>query len=165
MTFIVGMGESREDLGLLIEFIKKYKIDKIHMYGLIPHEGTKLENLERPTKEEQAGWIANLRVDFPKLDIQCGIWEDRLDYIPILLQAGANSISKLKAIKVFGTKIAQEIEEKAERSGRKFEGTLTKLPDVNWDEKVESISVDNDMKEEIKKKVSEYIKQMRKNSN
>ena len=163
MTFIVGMGEDRKDLKLLIEFIKRYKINKIHMYGLIPHEGTALEGLSRPTKEEQSWWIANLRINFPKLDIQCGIWEDRLDYIPLLLDAGANSISKLKAIKIFGSKIAKEIEEKSKSCGRKFEGTLTDLPDVDWDGEIDKISVKDDLKLEIKKKVSEYVNQIKKN--
>jgi len=163
MTFIVGMGEKKEDLELLVEFIKKYKINKIHMYGLIPHEGTALEGLSRPTKEEQSWWIANLRIKFPKLDIQCGIWEDRLGYIPLLLDAGANSISKLKAIKIFGSDVAKEIEKRAESVGREFKGTLTKLPNIDWEKEVDKISVENELKMEIKKKVNEYINQIKKN--
>src|SRR3989338_8763386 len=100
MTFIVGMGEVPSDLELLKAFIRKHKIHKIHVYGLIPQKGTPFEYAEIPSQEEQAWWIAQLRVTFPTLDIQCGVWEDRVDRIPFLLTAGANSISKFQAIKL-----------------------------------------------------------------
>ena len=54
MTFIVGMGETREDFQLLKTFIEKYDIDKIHVYGLIPQEGTMFAASLPPTEEEQA---------------------------------------------------------------------------------------------------------------
>src|SRR3989344_5437072 len=76
MTFIVGLGETREDLPLLKEFIDKHDISKIHVYGLIPQKGTIHEHDLIPSAEEQAWWIAQLRIAFPTLDIQCGIWED-----------------------------------------------------------------------------------------
>src|SRR3989338_8711314 len=74
MTFIVGMGEKKEDIELLKDFIQEYAITKIHIYGLIPQKGTMFENVAIPTAEEQAWWIAQLRIAFPTLDIQCGIW-------------------------------------------------------------------------------------------
>lgn len=165
MTFIVGMGETKEDFDLLKDFINKYKIDKIHVYGLIPQVGTVFENAQIPSKEEQAWWIAKLRIEFPKLDIQCGIWEDRVDRIAYLLKSGANSVSKLKATKLFGTKVCQEIEEQAKLAGRIFRGTLTKLPDISWDEEVDRLSFDPELKEKIKVKLNQYLKVMRKNCN
>ena len=163
MTFIVGMGEAESDFDLLKDFIIKYEIDKIHVYGLIPQENTMFENCSIPSKEEQAWWIAKLRIEFPKLDIQCGIWEDRVDRVSYLLKAGANSVSKLKATKLFGTKIAQEIEEQARLAGREFMGTLTRLPDIDWNMEVDKLSFDDVLKEKIKEKLNEYLKSMKKN--
>lgn len=164
MTFIVGLGESREDICLLTDFIRKYDINKIHVYGLIPQKGTVFEDKEVPGKEEQAWWIAQLRINFPKLDIQCGIWEDRLERISLLLEAGSNSISKFKAIKLFGSEQASEIEDQAKIAGRKFNGTLTRLPEIDWDKEVDRLSFDEDLKDRIKVKLKQYLSGMAKKS-
>ncbi|MFH1275771.1 MAG: radical SAM protein, partial [Candidatus Woesearchaeota archaeon] len=163
MTFIVGMGETKDDFILLKEFIEKYKIDKIHVYGLIPQEGTVFENSKPPSAEEQAWWIAKLRITFPKLDIQCGIWEDRIERISLLLKAGSNSISKYKATKLFGTKISHAIENEVKKSGREFKGTLTKLPDIDWNKEVDKLNLEHQLKEEIKAKLEPYLKRMKAN--
>lgn len=162
MTFIVGLGETRDDLPLLKEFIRKYDISKIHMYGLIPQAGTIHENDPIPTAEEQAWWIAQLRIAFPTLDIQCGIWEDRSERVSLLLQAGANSISKFKAVKLFATPVAHAIEAEAVKAGRTFQGTLTKLPDVDWNREIEKLSFSPELKQKIKFKLDQYLKDMRK---
>ncbi len=165
MTFIVGMGEKKKDFIHLKKFIEKYHIDKIHVYSLIPQKGTIFENAPIPTKEEQAWWIANLRITFPRIDIQCGIWEDRIDRVSFLLEAGSNSISKFKATKLFGTVIAKQIEDEIKKSGRIFRGTLTILPKIDWDTEVENISVSEELKEKIKDKLhQEYLLKMGKRS-
>ena len=164
MTFIVGMGETKKDLPLLVDFIKKYDISKIHMYGLIPTKGTAMEHFPIPSTEQQAWWIAQIRIACPTIDIQCGIWEDRVERISTLLEAGANSISKFQAIKLFGTKTAQAIEEQAKSGGRTFKGTLTKAPEVEWDEEIERLSVDDALKKKILIKTGQYLKQMKKNN-
>jgi len=166
MTFIVGMGETRDDLVLLQAFIKKYEIDKIHVYGLIPQKGTMFEHASIPTAEEQAWWIAQLRIAFPTLDIQCGIWEDRVERVSLLLAAGANSISKFKAIKLFGTARAKEIESQVTLAGRTLKGTLTDLPSFDWDAEIKKLSCDNELKERIQKKLyNEYLRKMPVNAN
>lgn len=162
MTFIVGLGETRDDITLLKNFITKYDISKIHIYGLIPQVGTIHEHDLIPTAEEQAWWIAQLRIAFPTLDIQCGIWEDRAERISLLLQAGANSISKFKAIKLFGTPVAYTIEAEAARATRTFRGTLTKLPDVDWNKEIERLSFSSELKQKITFKLEQYLKEMRK---
>ncbi len=160
MTFIVGMGESRNDIALLKEFIIKYKIDKIHIYGLIPQKGTPFEYCQPPPAEEQAWWIAQLRVSFPQLDIQCGIWKDRVDRIPILLKAGANSISKFPALKEFGKKAAFDLEEGCKLAGRKFIGTLTNIPLCDWEQEVARLHISDQIKKEILEKLSMYLEEM-----
>lgn len=164
MTFIVGMGETRADITLVKDFIRKYEINKIHIYGLIPQKGTMFENAKIPTKEEQAWWIAQLRIAFPKLDIQAGIWEDRIERVSYLLEAGANSLSKFKATKLFGTSYAIEMEQQVRKAGRNFRGTLTQIPKINWDEEIEKLSLERELKEKIKKKLhNEYLKKMQEN--
>jgi len=160
MTFIVGMGETPDDFVLLQEFIIKYKISKIHIYGLIPTKGTMFEHTLPPTAEEQAWWIAQLRIAFPQLDIQGGIWEDRAEYLPLLLKAGANSISKFQAIKLFGSAQAKEIEVQVAKAGRQFQGTLTSLPLVDWMNKADTLSFDKELKEKIASKLIEYVRKI-----
>lgn len=163
MTFIVGLGEQKEDIRSLKEFIQKHQIDKIHIYGLIPTAGTPFEHTPPPSAEEQAWWIAQLRVAFPMLDIQCGIWEDRMDRVSLLLQAGANSVSKFQALKLFGTPIARQLEEQAHHAGRTFQGTVTKIPDVDWEEEVRGLSLESALKDRILIKLQQYLKGMQKN--
>ncbi len=162
MTFIVGLGESKKDLATLIEVIQRYHISKIHMYGLIPHEGTLYANAQLPTAEEQAWWIAQTRIAFPTLDIQCGIWSDRTERISLLLRAGANSISKFQAIKLFATKSAREIEKQAALSGRKFLGSLTVIPELDINE-IDAFGFDASLTSQIKKKAEQYLKLMKRN--
>ncbi|HLC81118.1 MAG TPA: radical SAM protein [Candidatus Nanoarchaeia archaeon] len=165
MTFIVGLGETKNDLPLLVDFIKKHSISKIHVYGLIPQPGTAYADSPIPSAEEQAWWIAQLRVLFPKLDIQCGVWEDRLERVPLLLKAGANSISKFRATKLFGTALAKDMEQQVQSAGRTFRGTLTKLPEVDWDKEINRLSLDESMKLKIKPKLKLYLNQIQANLN
>jgi len=163
LTIILGLGETINDFNLLKEFIKKYKISKVHFYGLNPHKGTLFENSLPPSMEYQAEWIARTRLEFPKIDIQLGIWLDRVDRVSLLLNSGANSISKFPATSKFGSKEAYEIERQAKLAGREFQGTLTKLPDIDWDKEVDKLTeLDKDLRERIKIKLHQYIKTMAK---
>lgn len=162
MTFIVGLGETRADFPKLVETIKKYHISKIHFYGLVPHEGTLYAAAHPPTAEEQAWWIAQTRIAFPTLDIQCGIWSDRVERISLLLQAGANSISKFQAIKLFATQPAKDIEAQASLAGRRFLGSLTVLPAIDITE-IDAFGFDAALTAQIKKKAQQYMKLMQRN--
>ena len=163
MTFIVGLGEKHEDFELMKQFIEKNKIDKIHIYGLNPQKGTVFENAQPPSKEEQAWWIANTRIAFPKIDIQMGIWLDRVDRISYLLEAGTNSISKFPITSAFGKQTAIEIEKQAEKAGREFKGTLTKIKNVDWQAELDKTSINEELKQKVLEKVLQYDKKMRKN--
>ncbi|RMF54726.1 radical SAM protein [Candidatus Woesearchaeota archaeon] len=162
MTLIVGLGETIEDFKLLEQFIKENNISKIHIYGLNIQEGTVFEGQDPPTKEYQAEWIARTRIAFPKLDIQCGIWSDRAEYVCILLKAGANSISKFPALRKFGSEAAKKVENEARKAGRKFRGSLTRLPEINVEKEVGCI--DKEYRNLTAKKLRQYLKQMMKGS-
>ncbi len=165
MTIIVGLGESIDDFELLKKFIEKHGVTKIHIYGLNPQKGTAFENAKPPAAEYQSEWIRRTRMAFPNIDIQAGIWLDRVDYVAELLRAGANSISKFPALKAFGSKEANEIENQAKLANRKFIGTLSKMPKVDWDNEVDKLKFDIELKNNIKKKLKDYLRSMGKNRN
>mgnify|MGYP001609489950 FL=1 len=163
MTLIVGLGETKEDFPLLVEWVKKYNMEKIHMYSLNPVNGTYFENAISPDENYHAWWIAQTRIAFPKIDLQAGIWTDKLNRIPLLLKAGANSISKFPALKVFGTKLGEEFENKAKESGREFEGTMTVLPKIDWDVEINQLNFPEELKAKVRLKLGEYLNRMEKN--
>jgi biotin synthase-like enzyme len=165
ITIILGLGESEEDFDAFKNMITTYKISKVHLYGLNPQKGTVFETSKPPTEEYQAWWIAKARTTLPKLNIQCGIWEDRVDRISTLLEAGANSISKFPALKRFGTTFAKEIEKQAEKAGRKFNGTITQLPEIDWDAEINNLPFEDTFKLKIKDKLDKYLSRMKKNQN
>lgn len=163
ITIILGLGEQIGDFEKLAGIIKKYGITKIHFYGLNPQKGTSFEAMPPPPVEYQAEWIRKTRQEFPDMDIQCGIWEDRVDYVSTLLKAGATSISKYPALKRFGSAPSFEIERQAKLAGREFCGTLTRLPDTDWEKQVMKLDLDSEMKKRIMPKLSQYLKQMQRN--
>lgn len=160
ITIILGLGETIDDFEELKELIKRYNISKIHFYGLNPQKDTIYENAQPPSTEYQAEWIRKTREAFPKIDIQCGIWTDRVDRIADLLKAGADSISKYPAIKYFGKKESVEIENQAKQAGREFKGTLTKMPDIDWDKEVDQLEINQEIKIKIKHKLKQYLSKM-----
>jgi len=162
MTIIIGLGENIDDIEKLFALIRKHSITRITFYSLIPHKGTAYENAKIPKKEYYAKWIAKTRIEFPKLEIIAGIWVDRIEQIGILLNAGANAITKLPAIKVFGTKTGRNIEGEISRADRKFEGTLTMLnPEIvkNAELIVNNSGFEQELKQKIMKKFNAYLKQ------
>ncbi len=124
ITIIIGLGENEKDIPKLHRFIERYKVDRITFYRLNPHKGTIYK--KGPESEYYATWIAKTRIKFPKIEIIAGSWVDKLDEIDLLLKAGANAITKFPAIKLFGTKYAEKIEEKAKEAGRTFKGSMIK---------------------------------------
>jgi len=161
MTIILGLGETEDDFENLKQFIIDNHIEKIHVYALNPIKGTVFENKKSPTPKYHAWYIANLRIAFPSIDIQMGIWKDKIDRISLLLKAGANSISKFPITKSFGSKMAQDIESQAKIAGRKFMGSLTKIPDVDWNKEVDDLPVDKNTKEIVRKKLYQYLNKMK----
>lgn len=165
ITIIIGLGETIDDYNLLRDFIECNKIDKIHYYSLVPHKDTIFENAESVNPLYQAEWIAKTRVDFPKINIQAGIWVDRVENVSLLLKAGANSISKFPSIRLFNSKEAKTIENEAKKANRKFLGTLTRLPEIDVEKEIKNLEFSEEMKKRIKKKLETYLKSMGKSVN
>lgn len=164
ITIIIGLGETEEDIPSLIDFIRKHKIDKITFYALNPHKGTVFK--KGPETGYYVKWIKAVRKEFPKLQIVAGSWVNRLSEVHLLLDAGADAITKFPAIKLFGTKYAMQIEEEARKAGRKFEGTLTKMPRktsiMDAEKELRKLKIDDELKDKIKTKLDEYLREMKK---
>ena len=160
MTIVIGLGEKKEDFQLLKEFIKKHKLERITFYALKPVKGTPFK--EGPKTEDYLWWIAQTRIAFPKLEIIVGTTARRYEEVGQLLKAGANAFTKFPATKMFGTKEAQQIEDDIKKVNRKLTGTITELPKINWDKEIQKIGLDENLKNEVKKKLKIYLERMRK---
>lgn len=163
MTFIVGLGETINDFSTLKNFIIKNEIDKLTFYALNPIKGTMFENSKGPKINYYIEWIKKTRENFPNIDIVAGPWVNKINSLNLMLNAGANAITKFPAIKLFNSIYAKNIENKIKLAGFELEGTFTKIPDINIDD-IDNFNFDSILKEEIKIKLRQYIKQMNKNS-
>jgi len=163
MTIIIGLGETIKDYPKLNAFIKKHGITRIHFYSLNPQEGTYYENKKSPSKEYLARWITKTRKDFPEIEIHAGIWKNKLDHIPLLLDSGATALTKYPAVKYFGTDNAKEFEDMIYKAGLELKGTMTELPKFDIDKEVNGLKIEDELKLKIKKKLESYLKTMRKN--
>ena len=164
MTFIVGMGETIDDFGSLKNFIIKNNVDKVIFYALNPIKGTMFENNDGPEIDYYVEWIRKTRNEFPNIDIVAGPWVDRVDNLHLMLEAGANAITKFPAIKLFNTIHAKNIEEEIKKAGFEMEGSFTQIPDINI-ENIDNFDFDPILKEKIKIKLKQYINQLNKNQN
>lgn len=158
MTLVIGIGETIEDFEELKKFIEKHDIDRITFYSLNPHKGTPFSS--SPSKEYYAEWINKTRKAFPKLHIIAGAWVDKPEYYSVLLKAGADNITKFPVIEKFNSDAAKEVERQVKLAGMTLKGSLTKLPDIDWDKEVESLDLGKDLKERIKKKLNQYLLHM-----
>ena len=162
MTFIVGMGETIEDFPGLKDFIIANKIDKVVFYALNPIEGTMFQDSKGPDINYYVEWIKKTRENFPDIDIVAGPWVNRVGHISSMLNAGANSITKFPAIKLFNTRHAKTIEEEIKNSDYELEGTFTKMPEIDFDE-IKKLNMDEALRGQIIQKISEYLAIMGKN--
>ena len=164
ITIVIGLGEDKKDIGKLSDFIDEHKIDRITFYALKPVKGTSFENIKSPSIDYYSWWIKETRKRFPKLEIVAGLTPKKVDYVKSILKAGADTLTKFPAIRLFGSKLAFDIEKQAKEARREFVGTLTKLPNIDWDKEVDKLDFDNFLREQIKIKLNVCLKQMRKNS-
>ncbi len=162
ITIVIGLGEKQEDIEKLHDFIEQHKLDRITFYALKPIKGTPYT--KGPETEDYVSWIAKTRIRFPKLEIIAGVTPRRVHEVDLLLKAGANAITKFPATKQFNSDMARLFEQKVRQAKREFTSTLTKLPDIDWDLQISSLDIDNNLKSEIRERLSQYLKRMKKNS-
>lgn len=164
ITIVIGLGEKKKDFGLLKKFIEKYNLDRITFYALKPVKGTEFENSKGPEIDDYLWWIAQTRINFPKLEIMAGTTPRRYEEVDLLLKAGANSITKFSATKLFGSETAKTVAQKVKDAGREFTSELVNLPDIDWDKQIDELDLDDNIKEELREKLKSYLKQMKKTS-
>ena len=160
LAIIIGIGETIEDVKLLHELIDELNLDRLTIFALHPIKGTPFT--KGPSPEYYAEWIARTRIKFPKLEIVAGIPSNMPNDFGIALKAGANSITKFPVIKAFGSERAYNIVKQAREAGREFKGSITELPEINWDREIDKLEIDNDLKEKIRIKLKDYLKVMNK---
>lgn len=161
MTMIVGLGETLEDFKEFERFVREHGISRVTFYALNAHPDTPFTG--SPDKDYYAQWIVQAREAFPELEIIAGAWTDKTHYYSKLLKAGADHITKIPAIRKFGSPELQAIEQEVAKAGKEFSGTLTKYPEVKWDDKISELSsklFSKELKKEIRKKLNVYLKQM-----
>lgn len=163
ITIIIGLGETLNDFKYLKKFIEKWKLDKITFYRLKPQKGTLFEEKKGPETDYYVKWIEKTRREFPKIEIVAGSWLTHLNEIHLLLNAGADSITKFPSIKKFNTKYAKTIEKEAKKAKRKFIGTLTRVPKINVGKELNQLKLNNKLKNNIKLKFNDYLKRMKSN--
>ena len=125
ITIILGLGETLEDIGYIIDYIKEHKIDRVIFYSLNPHKETIYANSSQPASLYYAQVVSQIRLAFPDIEIICGTWIDNLANIGILILSGANGITKFPLFKMFGTKYGKRVEEEVKWAGRELKGTFT----------------------------------------
>lgn len=152
ITIILGLGETIDDLKYLIDYIKTYKIDRIIFYSLNPHKETIYAESSQPASLYYSEVVANIRLEFPNIEIICGTWIDNLANIGILILSGANGITKFPLFKMFGTKYGKRVEEEVKATGRQLKGTFTDKNMLGYE------------KSEINPKWDKYIKRYVKES-
>jgi biotin synthase-like enzyme len=162
ITIIIGLGETINDFPLLEKFIKEHNLERITFYALKPVKGTMFENSKGPTSEYYAEWIAKTRIAFPKLEIMAGITPKRAQDVKIILQAGANAVTKFAAVKLFNSERAKLFEQLAKQAGRNFKSKLTNMPKIDWDKQIDKIDMDEETKTATKKLLKEYLAKMNK---
>ncbi|HLP79846.1 MAG TPA: hypothetical protein VK158_04385 [Acidobacteriota bacterium] len=159
IAIIVGLSKEtgiNDDFQDLTNFIEKHKLDRITIYALKPVRGTKFT--QPPTTDEFIEIIVKVRTRFPKLQIIAGTNLRRCLEAGYLMKAGANAITKFPATKQFATPLAQQVSALIGNENRTFTSNLTKMPDIDWNSTIQALDIDQEIKEEMKKKVQPYLR-------
>ncbi len=159
MTLILGLGEGAADLPVLIDFIREHAISKITVYSLNPHDGTPYADSPPPPSLYQAGVVAALRLEFPRLRIVAGTWIDQLPNIGVVCLAGANGITKYPLLKMFGNRFGEKVEAEIKAAGRQVKGTFTDKSRLNGE-----LKADVPNRKEVEAALERYIQRINRRS-
>ncbi len=161
MTVIIGLGESKNDFPLLQDFIQSNSISRITIYALRPVKETPFT--KGPNPLDLSWWIAKTRLAFPDLEIIVGSARYRIPEIRLLLNAGANAVTKLPATAMFNTDDACALEEEFSAANRSFKGLFTS-PDIwavaDWDGMLDKLEVTDEERQSIKTTLHSYLKKL-----
>lgn len=162
-TLVIGLNEKREDFSYVKKIIEEYDFDRVTIYALRPVAGTPYTKGPRP--EELVWWIANVRKNFPKIEIIAGTAIYRVSEISLILRAGANAFTKLPATKLFNTHYADEIYSQVNIANRRLTSRFSEK-DISsyadWKNIIDNTDLTQEEKEEANKTLQRYLTMMHK---
>ena len=162
ITIILGIGERKEEVEIVIEKIKEYDIEKVQLCFLKPQENTVFNEVPPPDPDYMAWWIARIRIACPEVQIKVALVQERTQDVELYLRAGANGFSRFMVFLDFNSQYAQELEEGCRKAGRKLEGKFTELSDVDVQRLVEDLPFDEELKKKILPKAKQYFRKLEK---
>ncbi len=160
ITIILGIGERKEDVEIVIEKIKKYNIEKVQLCFLKAQEGTVFDEVPPPNPEYMAWWVAKIRIACPTVQIKVALVQERMQDVELYLRAGANGFSRFMVFLDFNSRYARELEEGCQRAGRPLEGRFTELSEVDVQKLVEGLPFDEVLKKKILPKAQQYFRKL-----
>jgi len=164
ITIILGMGETIDHIDTTIQKIKKYNISTVQLCFLKSQENTIFNDVPPPNMDYMAYWIARLRIAVPNLIIKVALVQERLKDFSILLTAGINGFSRFMIFKDFNSNNSFELINQCKIGNRKLIGNFITLPKFNIENEVNKLNLESKLKENIKIKLKQYLKQLEKNS-
>jgi len=73
------------------------------------------------------------------------------------MKAGANAMTKFPATKQFATKKAKLVEKLIQKEKRDFISTLSVLPEIDWNNKIDELPIEQQYKDAMKDKLAPYL--------
>ena len=162
ITIILGIGERKDDVEIVIEKIKQYNIEKVQLCFLKPQENTVFNEVPPPNSDYMAWWIAKIRIACPEVQIKVALVQERTQEVELYLRAGANGFSRFMVFLDFNSQYAQELEKGCQRAGRKLEGRFTEISDLDLQKSVEELPFDEGLKNKILPKAKQYFRKLEK---
>lgn len=162
ITIILGIGERKDEVEIVIERIKQYHIEKIQLCFLKPQENTVFNEVPPPNPDYMAWWIAKIRIACPTVQIKVALVQERVQDVELYLRAGANGFSRFMVFLDFNSLYARELEKGCKHAGRKLEGKFTELSEVDIQRLVEELPFDEELKKKIVSKAKQYFNRLEK---
>lgn len=162
ITIILGMGEKKSDVEEVIREVKKYNINIVQLCFLKPQENTVFDEVPPPNPNYMAWWIAKLRIALPTLHIKIALVRERIEDTSLYLRAGANNFSRFMVFKDFASEYAKDLVDECKKANRVLEGNFLTVPDVNLELEVNTLDVEENLKNTILVKAQQYLKRLKK---
>lgn len=160
ITIILGLGETKNDVFIVIENIKRYQIEKIQLCFLKSQKNTVFDNVPSPNIKYMAYWVAQIRIHCPNVEIKVALVKERMEDFSLLLKAGANSFSRFMVFTTFATPLATTLENECRKAGRTLRGNFTSLPDVDIEALVQKLPFPDELKVKMLPKAKQYYRKL-----
>lgn len=160
ITIILGMGEKKDDVFMVIEKIKEYNIQKLQLCFLKPQENTIFSTTPPPNPKYMAWWVSNVRVACPTIDIKVALVSECMDSLHLFLRAGANSFSRFMVFDKLCSDEARTLVDECIAANRKLQGHFMDIPEIDINSLVEKLPFDDERKKIITEKAKGYYQKL-----